>query len=162
MNFLPHVRTCCNTAGAQSGGIAALAVALGKEDITMGEGAGITEVLESVAGEKEVRLIVPGRKTGKPRSVTIWFVISEASIGLGTLDNTRAWVANARAADRVELKFSRLVLRGTFREVVDPAEHRRLRRAFARKYLPARLLSFVGIGQRATFSIEEFEVLEAS
>ena len=117
--------------------------------------------LEKMERVKEVRMTAPGRKSGKPRSVTIWFVREDQSIGLGTMDDTRGWVQNALAADEVELEIDACRMRGKIRVVEDPEVHRRLRKAFARKYLPARLLSFVGVGQRTTFLVENLKELEA-
>ena len=65
------------------------------------------------------------------------------------------------AADEVELEIDACRMRGKIRVVEDPEVHRRLRKALARKYLPARLLSFVGVGQRTTFLVENLEELEA-
>ena len=105
-------------------------------------------------------MTAPGRKSGKPRSVTIWFVCEGSSIGLGTRDDARAWVKNALAAESVELEVGTCRLRGVVRVVDDPDVHQRLRKAFARKYLPARVLSWVGIGQRTTFLVENLQEIE--
>jgi hypothetical protein len=113
--------------------------------------------LDKIARKKEIRMTAPGRKSGQPRSVTIWFVRDDQAIGLGTLDDTRGWVKNALAADQVELEVDSCRMRGKIRVVEDPVVHRRLRKAFARKYLPARLLSLVGVGQKTTFLVEELE-----
>lgn len=115
-----------------------------------------------MARKKEIRMTAPGRKSGKPRSVTIWFVREGDAIALGTRDNTRGWVKNALAAETVELEVGSLRVRGRIHVVADPVVHRRLRKAFARKYLPLRILSLVGVGQRTTFLVDDLEVLEAS
>lgn len=125
------------------------------------DGKGESLNLDKIARSKEIRMTAPGRKSGKPRSVTIWFVCEEQSIGLGTRDDNRAWVKNALAADHVEFDVEGHRLRGSVRVVEDPTVHRRLNKAFARKYLPMRLLSFVGSGQRTTFLVEKLEEIEA-
>ena len=49
-------------------------------------------VLARAATERELRLIAPGRKSGQPRAVTIWFVVlDDGTIGLGTLNEDRNW-----------------------------------------------------------------------
>ena len=111
-------------------------------------------VLGRVARERTVRLVSRGRRSGQPRQVTIWFAVVDASIGLGTLNEDRNWVKNARHAGDVELVFAAGSLRGRFADVTDPQRHRQIRSAMARKYWPARIASWFGIGQRATFSID--------
>jgi len=117
--------------------------------------------LQSVLGRiervRQVCLVVRGRKSGLPREVTIWFVVVDGAIGLGTLNDERNWVRNARAAAAVELVFPDARLRGRFADVTDPERHDRIRAAMARKYLPFRIASWFGIGQRVTFSVDQLE-----
>jgi deazaflavin-dependent oxidoreductase (nitroreductase family) len=120
----------------------------------------VTAHLARLAREKTVRLVTRGRKSGRPREVTIWFVVDDGALGLGTLDESRHWVRNARAAGEVELVFADVRLRGTFRDVTsDPAARARIRRAMAQKYWPAWIASWFGIGQRATFRVEGLSIL---
>jgi len=115
----------------------------------------VPPLLERVAREKTVRLVTRGRKSGKPREVTIWFVVDGDAIGLGTLNDQRNWVRNARAGGDVELVFASGRLRGRFREVTDDAAARdSVRRGMARKYWPAWVASWFGIGQRFAFRVE--------
>jgi hypothetical protein len=114
-------------------------------------------LLERVAREKTVRLVARGRKSGIPREVTIWFVVDDGAVGLGTLNDARNWVRNARHAGEVELVFSSGRVRGHFADVTDAATHERIRRAMARKYWPFRIASWFGIGQKSTFRIDALE-----
>ena len=115
--------------------------------------------LARAATAREVRLIAPGRKSGKPRAVTIWFVLlDDGTVGLGTLNDDRNWVRNARHASRVELEIAGVRLRGRFADVRDPDRHRRIRAAMARKYLPFRVASWLGLGQRFTFCVDELQL----
>ena len=115
--------------------------------------------LARAAKEREVRLIAPGRKSGQPRAVTIWFVVMEdGTVGLGTLNDDRNWVRNARHASRVELEVAGIRLRGRFADVRDPERHRRIRAAMARKYLPFRIASWFRLGQRSTFCVDALEI----
>ena len=116
-------------------------------------------VLARAATNREVRLIAPGRKSGQPRAVTIWFVVlDDGTVGLGTLNEDRNWVRNARHAGHVELELGGARLRGHFADVSDPERHRSIRKAMARKYWPFRIASWLGIGQRHTFAVDALEV----
>ena len=120
----------------------------------------VAAVLERVAATKNVRLTVRGRKSGQPRSVTIWFVRdADDAIGLGTLNDERNWVRNARANPEVELDFDGVRLAGRFADNRDAAAHERVRRGMARKYWPAHIASWFGIGQKHTFRVDDLRVL---
>lgn len=119
----------------------------------------VQDLLGRVAREKTVRLVSRGRRSGQPRQVTIWFAVVDGAIGLGTLNEERNWVKNARHAGDVELVFAAGRLRGRFADVTEPQLHRQIRAAMARKYWPARVASWFGIGQRATFSIGALETV---
>ncbi|MBY0278916.1 hypothetical protein K2Z84_26580 [Candidatus Binatia bacterium] len=113
-----------------------------------------------VATERELRLIAPGRKSGLPRAVTIWFaVLDDGCVGLGTLNEDRDWVRNARHAGRVELQLAGVRLRGRFADATDPVRHRAIRKAMARKYLPFRIAAWLGLGQRFTFVVDALEIV---
>jgi hypothetical protein len=114
----------------------------------------VAALLERSVSDKTVRLVTRGRRTGQPRAVTIWFVVVDGAIGLGTLNEERNWVRNARHGGDVELVFSSGSLRGRFADVTDPACHQRIRAAMARKYWPFRIASWFGIGQRSTFVVD--------
>jgi len=117
----------------------------------------VQDLLGRVARDKTVRLVTRGRRSGQPRQVTIWFAVVDGTIGLGTLNEDRNWVKNARRAGEVELVFAGGRLRGRFADVTDPERHLEIRSAMARKYLPARIASWFGIGQRATFCVDSLE-----
>jgi len=119
----------------------------------------VQDLLGRVAGEKTVRLVSRGRRSGQPRQVTIWFAVVDGAIGLGTLNEERNWVKNARQAGEVELVFAAGRLRGRFADVSEPQLHQQIRTAMARKYWPARVASWFGIGQRATFSVGALETI---
>jgi F420H(2)-dependent quinone reductase len=114
-----------------------------------------TAALEHVAGERLLRLTTRGRRSGLPRVVTIWFAVDGDEIVLGTLNDERQWVRNARREPAVELEVGSLCLRGRLRDIADPQEHARVRGLIARKYWPARIASWFGIGQRFTFRVDE-------
>jgi deazaflavin-dependent oxidoreductase (nitroreductase family) len=112
------------------------------------------DALASVAAAKECRLTSRGRRSGQPRSVTIWFVADGDAIAVGSLKDDRNWIRNAVANPDVELEIGGRRLAGRLRPST-PAEHPRIRAAMARKYLAFRLASWVGLGQKFTYRIEE-------
>jgi hypothetical protein len=118
---------------------------------------GVRDLLGQVAREKTVRLVTRGRRSGQERQVTIWFVVLDDAIGLGTLNEDRNWVKNGRAAGAVDLVFAVGRVRGRFADVTDPQLHQKIRAAMARKYWPARVASWFGIGQRSTFAVGALE-----
>lgn len=118
----------------------------------------VRDVLAGAAHEKTVRLVARGRRSGQPREVTVWFAVLDGAVGLGTLNEDRNWVRNARHAGEVELVFAAGRLRGRFADVADRGRHQAIRAAIARKYWPARVASWFGIGQRATFCVDALEV----
>jgi hypothetical protein len=120
---------------------------------------GVRDLLGRVAREKTVRLVTRGRRSGQQRQVTIWFVVLDGAIGLGTLNEDRNWVKNGRATGEVELVFAAGRLRGRFVDVSDPQLHQTIRAAMARKYWPARIASWFGIGQRSTFAVGALEAV---
>jgi hypothetical protein len=119
----------------------------------------VQDLLARVARESTVCLVTRGRRSGQPRQVTIWFAIVDGTIGLGTLNAERNWVKNARQAREVELVFAGARLRGRFDDVTDAQQHAAIRRAMARKYWPARIASWFGIGQRTTFRIDALQAV---
>src|SRR5262249_26115402 len=100
------------------------------------------ELVRRIAAEKTVRLVTRGGRSGQPRQVTIWFVVIDGAIGIGTLNDDRNWVKNARSAGEVELVFAGGRLRGRFTDVADAERHARIRAGMAQKYWPARIASW--------------------
>ena len=109
----------------------------------------------SVAKERTLRLVVRGRKTGQPREATIWFVADGDDLLVGTLDDARNWVRNARANTAVEVEVGGRRLRGRFDDAVDEATRERGRSGIAAKYLVARIAGWFGIRQKHVFRIRD-------
>ena len=122
------------------------------------------ELVEALLGEavrlRELRLTARGRRSGRPRTVTIWFVADGDALGVGALREDRNWIRNALAHPEVEVEVGGRRLRGRLRRS-SPAEHARIRARMARKYLPLRLARLVGAGQRFTFRIEDLRASPA-
>lgn len=92
------------------------------------------------------QLSVRGRKTGKERSVTIWFALGDGKLFLTGDAKGPQWLRNARANPEVIVKIGSTRLRGRARVVEDPAEAESVRQRFVRRYLMARLARMMGSG----------------
>jgi len=57
------------------------------------------------ANRSTVKLTHYGRKTGKPYRVTIWFVVIDGKVWIGSMKRQRNWVKNVHASGRAELEF---------------------------------------------------------
>jgi len=92
------------------------------------------------------QLRVRGRKTGKERSVTIWFALGDDKLFLTGDARGPQWLRNARANPDVIVKIGNTRLRGRARVVEDPAEAESVRQRFVRRYLMARIARMLGSG----------------
>ena len=59
--------------------------------------------LAAVKDRGTLRITTRGRKTGKPHTVPIWFVVEDTTVWLGTLDPRRDWVRNLQKTPDVVL-----------------------------------------------------------
>ena len=92
------------------------------------------------------QLSVRGRKTGKERSVTIWFALGDGKLFLTGDAKGPQWLRNARANPDVIVKIGSTRLRGRARVIEDPAETESVRQRFVRRYLMARFARMIGSG----------------
>ena len=90
------------------------------------------------------RLTVTGRRSGKPRSVTIWFVLDGSTLYLTGGAEVPQWCRNLRAHPAVEIEIGGTKLRGVARVVEDPSEADAVRDRFVKKYLLARISRLFG------------------
>jgi deazaflavin-dependent oxidoreductase (nitroreductase family) len=90
------------------------------------------------------RLTARGRKTGQPRTVTMWYALGDGKIFLAGAPDPPHWVRNVRATPDVVVQIGRTRVRGRGRVVDDPAEARAIRDRFARRYVLARLSRLFG------------------
>jgi deazaflavin-dependent oxidoreductase (nitroreductase family) len=108
--------------------------------------------LVALAKHWNCRLTVPGRKSGRPRTVTMWFAPdpAEGRVYLTGSGEPPHWVRNVRANEAaggaVTLQVGAARLRGRARVVDDPAEAEAIRMRFVRRYLGARLARALGRG----------------
>lgn len=75
-----------------------------------------------------------GRKTGKRYRVTVWFVVIDGDIWIGSLDETRSWVKNLRAAGKGEIDFGSGPRPVCCTPVASEADFTRFRAAIGAKY----------------------------
>lgn len=116
------------------------------------------EIIKAARQEKEVTLTTNGRKTGRPRAVTIWistdghrmFVRSGGGFG-------RDWPQNLVARDEGELKLGHRVIKVRPRHVTDPSEARAVSQLVRDKYganvKPSKPTEPLSQGEQATFEL---------
>ncbi|HTY18602.1 MAG TPA: nitroreductase family deazaflavin-dependent oxidoreductase [Myxococcota bacterium] len=90
------------------------------------------------------RLTTVGRRSGEPRTVTIWFAPGPDCIYLTGGPEGPQWSRNARAQPEVQLQIGSTRLRGRARVVDDESEAAAIRRRFTERYLLARLSRWFG------------------
>src|SRR5688572_1831787 len=94
----------------------------------------VAERLASVREQKEVRLTTIGRRSGKPHTIPVWFMVDGPLVYLNTLDTTRDWVRNAQKNPEVRLDFGAFTLAGRLRAVTDERVDARARELLRGKY----------------------------
>src|SRR5579864_2366753 len=121
--------------------------------------------LRRVAGRQTTRLTHYGRKTGKPHGVTIWFVLDDDRLYIGTANVNRQWVQNVQKTPHIKLSIAGETFEGAARFLADRSEHERAMTAIRRKYWMfrpiialGRFLAAIGLMRDKTGS---FEVLLA-
>ena len=101
--------------------------------------------LEARASETIVEITTIGRKSGKPRTIPIWFIYERGRfyIQAGN-DGKTAWYRNLKKNSQIGLKIGDLTFTGKARFIDDPTETERIHEMFRDKYLRARLAAWVG------------------
>ena len=100
--------------------------------------------LRRVAEKQTTRLTHYGRKTGKPDEVTIWFVLDDDKLYLGTANVNRQCVRNVQKTPNITLSMGGETFDGNARFLTDRAEHGRAMAAIRRKYWMFRPIIEVG------------------
>lgn len=116
--------------------------------------ADLTATLARVREQRNVQLTTTGRRSGKPHTVTVWFMVDGPVVYLNTLDPGRDWVRNAKKTPTVRLDFGSAVLEGELRTVTDPALQANIVQALRDKYWVAWAGGLVGQGPQETYVIE--------
>ena len=117
--------------------------------------------LKRVSGKQTTTLTHYGRNTGTPHEVTIWFVLDDDKLYIGTANVNRQWVRNVQKTPQIKLSMGGETFSGTARFLTDRAEHERAMSAIRRKYwifrpliALGRVLTAIGVMRDKTGSFE--------
>jgi deazaflavin-dependent oxidoreductase (nitroreductase family) len=117
--------------------------------------------LKTIANKQTAILTHYGRKTGSPHHVTIWFVLDDDKLYIGTANVKRQWVRNVQKSPAVKLFIGGETFTGTVRFLTSRAEHERALAAIRRKYWMfspvlalGRVLMRIGLMTDSTASLE--------
>lgn len=118
--------------------------------------AGTTTPLSAKEARRStVHLTHFGRKSGNPYRVTVWFVVVDGRVWMGSLSRERSWVKNVRASGRAELDFGSGPRQATFRWIDAPRDMDRFRQAIVARYpITARVLNLIVRGERCAFETD--------
>jgi deazaflavin-dependent oxidoreductase (nitroreductase family) len=95
------------------------------------------EVLQAAAHEREVQLTTYGRKTGKPRRVTIWIGTDGKRLYIRSGEGMRRhWPQNLLAKGEGVVRLAKTEVKVKPRLVTDPAEARAVSGLYRSKYGP--------------------------
>jgi deazaflavin-dependent oxidoreductase (nitroreductase family) len=110
--------------------------------------------LESLKEQSTCRITTRGRRTGRPHTVTIWFVVGDGGrIHLGTLKMGRDWPKNVAANPDVVLEIGDLRLSGRVQQVSEENERARIESLLAAKYWAAWIGSWLGFRPEGVFEV---------
>ena len=116
------------------------------------------DVLEAAGREREVRLTAPGRKTGKPRRVTIWITTDGDHLFIRSGGGMkRDWPQNLEAAGEGELGLGGLKVKVKARHVTEASQARAVswlaRTKYGSQIKPSQSNEPLTLGERATFEL---------
>jgi deazaflavin-dependent oxidoreductase (nitroreductase family) len=96
-----------------------------------------------------VKLTTTGRSSGKPRAVTIWFVVADAN-HVHVQHSSRAaaqWYKNLLKNPEVQMDFGDGPIDGRAAPITDKSEIDRIQRLFRGKYLLSWVFQLLGWGR---------------
>jgi deazaflavin-dependent oxidoreductase (nitroreductase family) len=100
--------------------------------------------LEAHAARRMLRLTTIGRRTGRERTVDVWFVLDDGGILVQAgVKGERGWYANLRANPNVKVDLGGRAFVGVA-EITPPDEQSRADALFRRKYWLARVARWFG------------------
>jgi len=107
--------------------------------------------LTAYARRSTLRLTTIGRRSGKPHTVTIWFVVADDRrlYVQHARGPTADWFKNLRKNPAVQVDVGDGPLPATAREIVDPAAVARVLRQIRRKYWFAWVFQVLGMTRQA-------------
>jgi deazaflavin-dependent oxidoreductase (nitroreductase family) len=128
------------------------------EERAMSQPAGLAAKLAAVRDRSTCRITTRGRKSGKPHTVTIWFIAEGTTLYLGTLNARRDWVLNLGKNPDVTIDVEGLRVTGRATAITDPAAEAHVRELLAQKYWMAWIGSWFGKGPERTFRVEGVQI----
>ena len=107
----------------------------------------VASALSRIKDGSNIEITTTGRKSGKPHTRPIWYVVDDAKILVQSgKDGKTDWYQNVKKTPAVTLKADSYTFRARGRLLTDPRDVERVRALFLDKYTSARLLSWVGSG----------------
>ena len=107
----------------------------------------VATALSRIRDGSNIEITTSGRKSGKPHSKPIWYVVDGGKVFVQSgKDGKTDWYLNLQKTPAVTLKADRYSFRARGRRITDPKEVERVHALFRDKYTSARVLSWVGSG----------------
>jgi hypothetical protein len=126
---------------------------------TMTATGNVAERLAGVKDQSTLRITTRGRRSGRPHTVTIWFVAEGSTLYLGTLSARRDWVRNVAKTPEAEFEVDGTRLRGRVTTVTEPGEVARIDARLAHKYWMAWIGSWFGRGAERVFRVDDVQIV---
>ena len=128
--------------------LAALALLLATAPVARAADPPLPEVasaLERIAARSTIEITTDGRKTGKPHTKPIWFVVSDGKVIVQAgKDGKTDWYQNLLKTPGVTVRAGDYTFRTRAEPVTDPARVAAIHKLFLDKYTSAWLLSLFG------------------
>jgi len=104
----------------------------------------VATALGRIQDHSTIDLTTVGRKTGKPHTQPVWFVVDDGKILVQAGKSKRDWYENLLQNPTVTVRQGEYQFRAHAKPVTDPVRTKRIHDLFLHKYTSAWLLSFVG------------------
>ena len=123
-----------------------MAVCLLSGEVSAQEGKTVTRTdLEKVANQSTVEITTIGRKSGKLRTIPIWFVYDQGRFYIQSGQEGKSdWYQNLKKDPQIKLKIETFTFSGKAKFIEDEKETERIHGLFRSKYLRARLSYLIG------------------
>jgi deazaflavin-dependent oxidoreductase (nitroreductase family) len=106
--------------------------------------AGKKKDLEALDRSWNIRVTTVGRKSGKPRRVTVWFACDGGKVYLAGGRKVPHWCRNIQKNPDVEVEIAGVKFKGKARILQGAKQANRVRALMFRKYLLARISGIFG------------------
>jgi deazaflavin-dependent oxidoreductase (nitroreductase family) len=109
--------------------------------------------LATVKNRSTLRLTTRGRRSGKPHTVTVWFLVENKTVYLVTLRLRRDWPRNVMKNGFAELDIAGMDFTGHAKQVADAKRLAHVKQLLSQKYWVAWLGSWLGMGPEGAFAV---------